>query len=138
MSNVNPLFYERLQKALKRKRILTDKEREKKAKKRGGFDVSDISKNSLKEIEDVHNVCYWCKGQTKAIADETHKTGFIQITCETPGCMGNIYEKKSEIKRTNRKVYGRLIDKELCFDLAKMLIGRDPGRLAVTPQRVIL
>lgn len=136
--SVNPLFFSRVANALKKKRILTDEERQKKAAKKGGFDDSRIDREALKEIEKVHNVCFFCKGQTKAIADDVAKKGFIQMTCETPGCIGNIYEKESEKRRIDRKIYGRLIDRELCFDLGKMLLGRDPGRLAVTPQRIVL
>jgi len=138
MSEYNPLFLDRVRKALKRKRVLTDKERQKIAAKRGGFDDSMITKETLKEIEKTHNTCYFCKQSTEAIADNVHKTGVIMMSCDTPGCIGNYAEKEMEKKRTNRKLYARLIDKELCFDLAKMLIGRDPGRLAVTSQRIVL
>ena len=136
MSEYNPLFVERVKRALKRKRILTDEERQKKA--RGGFDDSRITKETLKEIEKVHNTCYFCKQQTKAIPDFVSKKGYIQMTCETPGCMGNYYEKEAEKRRSNRKLYGRIIDQKLCFDLGKMLAARDPGRLMVTSQRIVL
>lgn len=134
----NPLFNYRVQKALRRKRVLSDDDRKRKAKKRGGFDTSHITKESLKEIEDTYGTCYYCKKKMKAIADDTHKTGTIMMTCETPGCMGNMYEKEREKKRTNRKLYGRLVDRKLCMDLGKMLLARDPGRYAVTPQRIVL
>jgi len=135
---VNPLFASRVQKALRKKRVLSTEEREKKARSKGGFETFRLDKEELKSIEKTFEVCYFCKKSQKAIADDTHKTGRIIMTCHTPGCIGNWYEKESEKRRTNRKLYGRLIDKELCFDLGKMLLGRDPGRLAITPQRIIL
>lgn len=138
MSNVNPLFFDRIQKALKRKRVLSDKERAKKASLRGGFDDSGIDKQAIKDIEKTFDTCFFCKQKTHAVVDSVHRTGKIIMSCNTPGCIGNYEEKESEKRRTDRKIYARLIDQKLCFDLAKMLIARDPSRLAVTPQRIVL
>lgn len=135
----NALFYERVKKALKKKRVLSDKERMKKARRRGGFDDSGIDKKTIKGIEDTFGKsCQFCHQPTHAIVDNVHKTGKIIMSCETEGCIGNYYEKKSEQRRHNKKMYGRLIDRELCFDLSKILIGRDPSRLAVTRNRIVL
>lgn len=135
----NDLFYQRIAKALRRKRIPTDKERQKEAAKRGGFDETFINKEALKRIEQTHSHCYWCKEDSlKAVADETHKTGNIEMQCTTPGCPNNPDTTKVELNPTMKNKYARFIDGELCFTFAKLLQGRDPGRLAATKQGIVL
>lgn len=131
------LFYERVAKALKKKRIPTAEERQRKAKRHGGFDDSYITKQTLKDLE-KDKVCQWCHQPVYAIADGVHITGNIIMSCRSDGCWGNYHTKKSEKKRTNPKMYGRIIDKKLCYDLGELLIGRDPARLWATKRGLVL
>ncbi len=133
------LMEQRIKNALKRKRVLTDKQREEKAKSRGGFDTSDLTKTVLKDIEDNNKHCYWCmQDSLKIDADETHRTGTIKMICETPGCPNNTDTKKVDIMPHMQKRYGRFVDGKLCHDFGRLLLCRDPGRLAITSKGIIL
>lgn len=135
--SVNPVLLARVKKALRRKRIPSSKERQRRAKKKGGFDDSWITKEKIKELE-KDKYCYWCKQPQHLIVDNVHNTGEMILTCDSDGCFGNYYEKESVKKKTNKRIYGRIIDQKLCMDLGKLLIGRDPGRLWATQKRLIL
>lgn len=118
-----------------RRRIPSNKERIRKVGGKG-FDDSYIDKKHLDAINDTH-VCFWCKEKLTAITDFVAKQGRIIMTCDTDECPGNYSEKRSSYPRPIKKLFGRIIDKKLCFDLATLLIGRDNSRLWATRKRTI-
>lgn len=133
---MNEKLRNNVRKALRKKRVPSTKEVIRKVKGKG-FDDSYIDKEFIKRLE-RHHVCGYCHKPQYAIIDEVNSKGKIIMSCTTEGCIGNYNAKKSEIKRTNKNLYGRLIDQEMCFDLGKLLLGRDPGRLMVTNKGLVL
>ena len=127
---------QRIYNALKRKRIKamrripTDKERIRKAKKKGGFDDTFITKERIKHIEKTHSNCYWCKlPSLKADVSEVTSKGNINMICTTPGCPNNPDTTKVDLAPVMKNKYARFVDGKLCFDLGKLLVGRDISKL---------
>ena len=118
------------------RRIPSNKERIRKAKKKGGFDETWIDKKHMKNLEETHR-CYYCKEYMKPITDFVHSKGKIIMSCDTDDCLGNYGTKRSSCPPEQRRFAGRILDRKLCFDLAKLLIGRDPSRLWATRKRTI-
>ncbi len=145
MNEILDLFDYELYKAKKelRKRrkldfrqIPSEKDRIRKAKKKGGFDDSWIDEDAKKNLDGAYS-CYFCKKPMKPLFGEVNTKGKITMTCDTDDCPGNYAEKRSSYSRQHKKFFGRVIDKKVCFDLASLLIGRDPSRLWATRKRTI-
>jgi len=119
------------------RRILSDKERQRRAKKKGGFDDSEIDKETIRSIEKTYNCCYWCKGDMKAITDGVHNKGTILMTCETDDCPGNVDTTKPELQPHMKNKFARYADGAVCSDFGKLLQGRSPSRLWATKKLTI-
>lgn len=120
------------------RRIPTNKERKRKAQKKGGFDDSYIDKEYIKRLEEMHDTCYWCKDKMYAIVDKVHSDGLITMSCSTPGCPGNVDTTKVDVNPLMKNKYARYVDGgDLCMDFAKLLSGRSPSNLWATKKFTI-
>jgi len=83
------------------RRIRSDEDRARIARKRGGFDDSYITKENMKKIGKTHR-CFHCKKwMTFQYYDK--KTGTIKIGCDTDDCPNNVNIKRSEWDRKYMK-----------------------------------
>ena len=71
------------------RRALTTTERQRKAKKKGGFDDSYIDKNFIKRANGNFYYCRWC-GKPMYVADFSRLKGEVKMSCTTDECIGNI------------------------------------------------
>ncbi len=110
------------------RKIPSTKDRMRKVKKKGGFDDAWIDKKFIKNVEKTHDCCYFCKQPMHAI-DLVNKEGRIVMSCNTDNCAGNYYIDKTSWAPQHKKGIGRLVDSKVCFDLGRLLTGREPGRL---------
>jgi len=125
------------QKMARMRRIPSNKERQRKASKKGGFDTSYLDDETIKSIEKTYGTCYWCKGDMEAITDGVQRKGVITMSCNTPDCPGNQDTTKVELQPHMKNKYAKYVDGELCFDLGKLLMGRSPSRLWATKKLTI-
>lgn len=126
----------RKRRVISKRRIPSDKERIRAARRRGGFEDAWIDKKFKKNLEDTHR-CWWCKKYMHPIFSEVQSKGKIIMTCDTPECPGNYAEKRSSWNRGTKKFYERHIDRKLMFDLNHLMATRDPSRMWATRKRTI-
>lgn len=115
------------------RRIPSTKNRQRKAKRRGGFLDPLLDKKHIAEINKTH-ICFWCKKSLFVYA-YNHRTGEILMSCKTDGCLGNASESRRTWDRKYKNLYAKKIDKKLCFDFKNLVWGRDPSRMWATPKR---
>ena len=116
------------------RKIRTDEERAKIAKRKGGFDDSYIDKKALNRLGKVH-YCFYCKKLLKPKM-YNHRTGVIKMGCDTDDCIGNV--ETSETRRINKlkKLGARRVDCKLMMDFKQLLHGRDPSRMWAVKNRI--
>lgn len=116
------------------RRIPSDEDRARIAKKRGGFDDSYIDKKSMKRLEKTH-ICFYCK---KALKPKmyNHKKGFIKMGCDTDDCIGNTDTSEQRRKRKLEQLGVRRVDSKLVMDFRQLLYGRDPSRMWAVRDRI--
>lgn len=115
-------------------RIPSTEERAKLIKKKGGFDGSWYDKKAKKQLSKVHK-CFWCKKYLKPTF-LNNRTGEIIMSCDSPGCIGNIDTPEQARIRKLKKMGVESIDKKLVTDLKQLLYGRDLKRMGAVKDRI--
>lgn len=115
-------------------RIPSTEERARVIKQRGGFDDGGFGKKDLKKIDGVHK-CFWCK-QPLHPTFLNNRTGEIMMSCDKPGCIGNIDTPEQARQRALKKIGARRVDAKLLTDFRQLLFGRDPKRMGAIRNRI--
>lgn len=117
------------------RRIRSNEERARVARRKGGFDFSWLDKKAEKQILRMHN-CQFCHKNFSYIV-KNHRKGFVTASCDTDGCPGNYAEKVSSWAPGYRNTIGRQLDRKLMFDFKDILLKRDPSRYFATRKGTI-
>lgn len=117
------------------KRIRSDEDRARIARRKGGFDDSWITKKAMKRVGSTHK-CYWCK-KPLTFYEFNRNKGVVYLSCNTDGCPNNRGLKRSQWNPIYRKIFARHIDRKLIFDMKHLMIGRHPSRLWATRKNTI-
>lgn len=100
-------------------RIPSTKERIRKVRgKHKFFDDAWFDKKAKKRIEKTHDKCSYCRKKLTAV-DMIKEKGKIVMTCNTPGCPGNMALNSKDWDKKYRGL-ARQIDKDLVWEMKQI------------------